>query len=123
MFVICRETQMTLNSKAILRKENGAGGIRLPDLKLHYRYLPGGPVVRNPPSRAGGKRLIAGRETGIPHAVEQLSLCPATTDPACHSSKSPHRIKRINLQNAQAAHIAQYPKNKQLNQKLGRRSK
>ena len=43
--------------------------------------FPGGPVVRNPPSRAGDKGSIAGRETGIPHAVQQLSLCTATTEP------------------------------------------
>ena len=31
------ETQKTPNSKAILRKENGAGGIRLPDFRSYYK--------------------------------------------------------------------------------------
>ena len=36
-FTICMETQKTLNSKATWRKKNGAGGIRLPDLRLYYK--------------------------------------------------------------------------------------
>ena len=31
------ETQKTLNSKSVLRKKNGARGIRLPDFRLHYK--------------------------------------------------------------------------------------
>ena len=31
------ETQKTSNSKSNLEKENGAGGIRLPDFRVYYR--------------------------------------------------------------------------------------
>ena len=43
--------------------------------------FPGGAVVNNPPANAGrhGFEPWPGK---IPHAVEQLSLCTATTEPA-----------------------------------------
>ena len=44
--------------------------------KEHHKGFPGGAVVKNPPANAGD---MGGK---IPHAVEQLSPCTATTEPA-----------------------------------------
>ena len=57
------------------------------------RDLPGGPVVKNPPSSAGDagsiRSLIPGRGTKIPHAAGQLSLCAATTELTCSETHVP----------------------------------
>ena len=39
-------------------------------------------MVKNPPSNAGDAGSIPGQGTKIPHAVGQLSLRAATTEPA-----------------------------------------
>ena len=57
----------------------------------NYRDFLGGPVVKNPPSKAGDVGLIPGRGTKIPHAAEQLSLHAATTEPACSGVRAPQQ--------------------------------
>ena len=46
--------------------------------------FPGGALVKNPPTNAGGQGFEpwSGK---IPHAAEQLSPCATTTEPACHN--------------------------------------
>ena len=48
--------------------------------KSEIRTSLGGPVVKNPPCKAGDLRLIPGRKTKNPHATEQLSLHAATAE-------------------------------------------
>ena len=36
-FTMHMETQKTPNSQIVLRKKNGAGGIKLPDFRLYYK--------------------------------------------------------------------------------------
>ena len=49
--------------------------------KMAFPGFPGGAVVKNPPANAGdtGSSPGPGR---FPHAVEQLSPCTTTTEPA-----------------------------------------
>ena len=47
--------------------------------------LPGDLMVKISPCNAGDMDLIPGQRTKIPHAVGQLSLCAATTEPTCHN--------------------------------------
>ena len=44
------------------------------------RDFPGGPVVKNPPSNAGGAGSIPGQGTKIPHSVGQLNPRAKTTE-------------------------------------------
>ena len=46
--------------------------------KWKHQNFPSGPVVKNPPSKAGDVGLIPGQKTKIPHATAQLSLCTIT---------------------------------------------
>ena len=52
-------------------------------IKIGFRDLPGGPVVKKPPCKARDMDLISSssRETMILHAVEQLNLHVTTTEP------------------------------------------
>ena len=45
------------------------------DFETYIKDLPGGPVVKNPPSNAGDLSLIPGQGTKIPPVMGQLSLC------------------------------------------------
>ena len=44
--------------------------------------FPGGPVVKNLLCSTGDAGLILGQGTKIPHAMEQVSLCATTAEPA-----------------------------------------
>ena len=61
-------------------------------LNFHSRDFPGGPVVKNLPSKAGDTGSIPGWGTKIPHATGQLNPAPqllslraTTTEPARHN--------------------------------------
>ena len=45
--------------------------------------FPGSLAVKNLPSNAGDAGSIPGRETKIPHAVEQLNPCATSRQPVC----------------------------------------
>ena len=51
--------------------------------RKYRRDFPGGPVVKNPPYNAGEAGSTPGQGTKILYAAGQLSLCAATTEPAC----------------------------------------
>ena len=63
---------------------------------MRKRDFSGGPVVKNPLSKAGDVGLIPGQETKIPYATGQLSSCSAATEWACsrawvsQQERSPH---------------------------------
>ena len=42
--------------------------------------FPGGPLVKNPPGNAGSAGLTPDFGTKIPHTMEQLIPCAATTE-------------------------------------------
>ena len=49
-----------------------------------YRWdFPGGPVVKNMPRNARSVGSVPGRGTKVTHALRQLSLQDATTEPMC----------------------------------------
>ena len=55
----------------------------------------GGPMVKNPPANARDEGSISGLGTKIPNAVEQLSLCAATTESMNHNYRSPHALEPV----------------------------
>ena len=65
--------------------------------KMHSGDFPGGPVVKNLPFNAGDTDSIPGQETKIPHALEQLSPCPITTE-AGHSKEDPPCLNQDPMQ-------------------------
>ena len=44
-------------------------------------------MVKNPPSNAGDIVFTPGQGTKIPHGVEQLSPCTASTEPEHHNQR------------------------------------
>ena len=52
-------------------------------IKNYRRDFPGGPVVKNPPYKAGDTGSIPGQGNKIPHAMGQLSPHATTTELAC----------------------------------------
>ena len=50
-------------------------------IKTGFRDLPGGPVVKKPPCKAGDMGLISGQWTTILQAVKQVNLHVTTTEP------------------------------------------
>ena len=61
---------------------------------LKYRDFPGGPVVKNPPSKAGEAGSIPGQGTKIQNAAGQLSPRAPTTEAMRPGARTPHLEKR-----------------------------
>ena len=66
---------------------------RLPELKESLGDLPGGSVIKNPPSNAEDVGSIPGRGTKIPHALGQLSLSVITNTQCSQINKLTKKIK------------------------------
>ena len=62
--------------------------------ELLGRDFPGGPVVKDLPCDAGNTGSIPDRKAKIPHAMEQLSLRTAPTDPSRHEERAHRRQLR-----------------------------
>ena len=56
------------------------GAVSLAIKTLTAGDVPGGPVVKNPPSSAGDNGSIPGQETRIPPITGQLKLHPSTRE-------------------------------------------
>ena len=56
--------------------------------------FPGGPVIKNSPSSAGGVGSISGRRTKIPHAAGQLSLGATARESLNASAKTQHNPEK-----------------------------
>ena len=69
---------------------------RVVSSKSPWMDFPGGPVVKNPPSKAGNMGSIPGRGTKIPHAAGQLSPGAATREPM----RSGARVPQLRLDTA-----------------------
>ena len=58
--------------------------------RLHLEFLgdfPGGPVIKNPPCKAGDAGSIPSQGTRIPHAVEQLSPLATAKESMRHNEQ------------------------------------
>ena len=64
---------------------------------LAFGDLPGGPVVKNLPHKAGDSGLLSGRGAKTPHAVGHLSLPAATTEAGELWSPCP-QLERVRAQ-------------------------
>ena len=60
-----------------LRSDEAMKVMGLVSLQEGRGDFPGGSVVKNPPAKAGDMGIIPGH---IPHTMEQLSPCAATTE-------------------------------------------
>ena len=82
------------------------------DAHFHHRYLtlysmcywiqlerneirdfPGGPVVKNPPAKAGDTGWIPDQGTKIPHVAGQLSLLTTTGEPTHCNQELSHKTR------------------------------
>ena len=54
-------------------------------IKIIKPGFPSIPVVKNVPANSGDAGLIPGLGTKISPALEERSLCGATTEPTCHN--------------------------------------
>ena len=62
---------------------------------MYFGDFLGGPVVKNLPSNAGEAGSIPGPGTKILHAMGQVSLCAATTEPRVTTREPTDRNKRF----------------------------
>ena len=66
-------------------------------LKWITRDFPGGPVVKNPPSKAGDLGSIPGQVAEIPQATGRLSPCVRTTESARSGACEPQLERNLRV--------------------------